>query len=334
MNASFSSSDPAAEETAALWAARLDGSELSASDRTALSVWLAAHPANRGLLSSYCQFSADLEQPLATLVQTGAVQMPSASPQTRRGGRWKLFSGFAIVAMAAAVVLAVWVAQPHTQFNSIATALAQRQSITLSDGTRVDLNAYTHLEVAISSFERRVRLAGGEAYFAVHKDPARPFIIETPAGSVRVTGTTFNVRADEASALEVTVVEGSVQVRPGDSGTLTSPPILLGARDKLSSSPTGVSVKALSAAALEDTLAWRRGEIVFDGVPLRDGLARFARYHGRAMTATDSAAKLLLGGRYSLDDPKGFFTALEEVLQVRVVTEANGGVRVSLRDEP
>src|SRR5690606_22171746 len=161
----------------------------------------------------------------------------------------------------------------------IATAVAQRQSITLSDGTKVDLNAHTRLEVAISASERRVRLAAGEAFFEVQKDPARPFIIETPTGSVRVTGTTFNVRSDAASSLEVTVVEGSVQVRTGGESSSSSPPVSLGAGDRLSSGRTGVSVKALSDAAIADTLAWRQGQIVFDGVPLRQALARFSHYH-------------------------------------------------------
>ena len=55
---------PAAEEQASLWAARLDGSVLSATDRLALDAWLAEDPAHRSLLSHYCQFSADLEQQL------------------------------------------------------------------------------------------------------------------------------------------------------------------------------------------------------------------------------------------------------------------------------
>src|SRR5690606_5273789 len=125
---------------------------------------------------------------------------PAAAPASAfKRSRLKLFTGSAIAAMAAAIMFAVWIAQPQTQFNEIATAVAQRQSITLSDGTKVDLNAHTRLEVATSASERRVRLAAGEAFFEVQRDPARPFIIETPAGSVRVTGTTFNVRSDAAS---------------------------------------------------------------------------------------------------------------------------------------
>ena len=144
MNPSFSKSNPAAEETAALWAARLDGSELSASDRAELDEWLAADPAHRGLLSGYSQFSADLERPLASLVESGAVQMPgaAASASSQKRSRLKLFTGSALAAIAAAIMFAVWIAQPQTQFNEIATAIAQRQSITLSDGTRVDLNAH------------------------------------------------------------------------------------------------------------------------------------------------------------------------------------------------
>lgn len=332
MNASLSS-DPHADETAALWAARLDGAELSIADRNALNTWLSAHPSHRTLLSSYCQFSADLEQPLLALVESGAVAMPVPVAPSRRASKWKLFLGTTLVASAAAIALAVWIAQPRTQIDQIATALAQRQSVTLSDGTRVDLNAHTSIQVDLSRSERRVKLLVGEAFFAVHKDPARPFIIQTPGGSVRVTGTTFNVRAAGASTLEVTVVEGSVQVRPGDSGSLANPPVLLGAGDKLSSNVQGVSVKSLSDRAVADATAWRKGEIVFDGVPLSEALQRYAQYHGRTITVTDSAAQLQLGGRYSLDDFNGFLASLKDALPIKASSEPDGAVRVSLSDE-
>ena len=44
----------------------------------------------------------------------------------------------------------------------------------------------------------RRTLAAGEAFFQVAKDSARPFFVETAAGSVRVTGTQFNVRTAPA----------------------------------------------------------------------------------------------------------------------------------------
>jgi transmembrane sensor len=332
MNNPLCHPDPIADEQASLWAARLDGSVLSPADHHALNAWLAESPAHRGLLSRYCQFSADLEQQLSALVDAGAIAMP---PQNALGRRRRYLPWLTATALAAAaaVAIVVWLNRPGTQSENLATSVAQRQSLTLADGTRVELNARTSLRIDITRGERRVQLAGGEAFFVVSKNKARPFIVDTPAGSVGVTGTTFGVCTETASALEVTVVEGSVLVRPGEAGGRPVAPVSLNAGDRLSSGPQGVSVQALSAKALEDAMAWRQGQIVFDGVPLREALARFARYHGRGITTTAGAAELRLGGRFSLDDLDGFFAALEQVLPVRVTRDLSGNVQVGMRDE-
>jgi transmembrane sensor len=95
-----------------------------------------------------------------------------------------------------------------------------------------------------------------------------------------------------------------------------------------------VSLRPLSAGALDDALAWREGMIVFDGVPLSEALARMARYHGRSITATPGAAVLSLGARMRMDNLDNFFADLVKFLpQVRVARDANGGARVSLRSE-
>lgn len=332
MNTSSPHFTPALEKQAARWAARLDGSVLSARDRIALDAWLAASPVHRDLLSRYCQFSADLEQQLPPLVAAGAVTLPVPAP---RRSAWLKWAAVATLAAAAAVVVALTlpVAPRQSQFNTIATPAAQRQALTLVDGTRVELNAHTSLQIALTPTERRVRLTDGEAFFAVSKDPARPFIVETPAGTVRVTGTQFNVRAETARPFEVTVVEGSVQVRPGNLADHGETPITLTAGDRLAAGAQGVAVQALTGPALDDALAWRHGQIVFAGTPLSEALGRFARYHGRGITATPAAAALTLGGRYSLDDLDGFFSSLEEVLDVRVTRNLSGLVQVSMRDE-
>ncbi|MGA2446513.1 MAG: FecR domain-containing protein [Opitutaceae bacterium] len=335
MNSNPQCLDPAAEEQAALWAAQLDGSTLTAADRTALDVWLAQHPVHRTLLSRYCQFSADLEQLLPVLVATGGVEMPpDAAP--RRAHRWLAWgTGAGLAAAAAAVALVAWLGRPQTQSENLATPAAQRRALTLVDGTRVELDAQTSLRIDIDAKERRVRLASGEAFFAVHQDATRPFIVETPAGSVQVTGTQFAVRADSPAAFEVTVLEGSVQARPDDANGRPTAPVLLHAGEQLSAGPAGVQVHALTPATLDDALAWRQGRIVFAGMPLREALARYARYNGCGITVAPDAADLpvSLGGRYSLDDLDGFLAQLEMSLPVRVTRSLNGTVQVSLRPE-
>lgn len=327
MNTPSQPFDPAADERAALWAARLDGSALSAEDRAELDAWLAASPAHRALLSQYCQFSADLEQHLPALVASGAVSMPAiASPARRRLTSWRALWVGGFLGAAAAIALSVHLSSPATESRNLATAVAQRQALTLSDGSRIELNAHTTLRVELGREERRVRLAQGQAFFAVAKDPARPFIVETPSGSVRVTGTSFDVRTESASPFEVTVVEGSVQVRSGAAA-----PVALGALDAFSITPAGAALEALSPSTLADRLAWREGRVVFNDTPLHEALARFSRYHGRNLTAAPAVADLRIGGRFSLDDLEGFFTALEAIHPVQILRDPDGSIQVTAR---
>ncbi len=329
MNKPVSKFSSKAEDQAALWAARIEGSELSVEQRRDLDRWLAEDPGHRNLLSDYCQLSADLEVQLPALVAAGAFASEPAPTKTASPLRVVWFSGGAMAA-AAALVFTFWIVKPVAP-RELATTAGQRQSVMLPDGSHVDLNANTRLRFENRSHERHVVLSEGEAYFMVTKDKSRPFIVETTEGSVRVTGTMFDVKAARADQLTVTVTEGSVQVRV--SADASGKPSMLHPGDQLSALGAIVSHSVLSKSALADTTAWREGQVVFDGVPLSEALARFAAYHSRAITATSGAAALKLGGRFNLDDLDGFLTALEEVLPVKVSREANGAVHVSLRNE-
>ena len=323
--------DPNAEEQAALWAARLDGDSLDRAQRTELDAWLAEKPAHRTLLSQYCQFSADLETHVPALVSAGAVAMPAPAARRFRFNL-RMFTGLALAA-AGAVAITFTVIRPSTPVQHFAKASAQRGAETLSDGTRVELNANTSLLFENRKDERRVRLAGGEALFAVTKDPTRPFSVDTPAGMVRVTGTTFNVRVDAATRLlEVTVIEGSVDVRSASEPPSAAPaPEPLGAGDHYSSR-SGIT-RALASSELDDTLAWRQGKIVFYDTPLAEALTRFAQYHGRAIHVAPDIANDRVGGRHALDDLKGFLAGLELALPRIVIHDdkLSGAVTVSRR---
>lgn len=328
--------NPAAEEQASLWAARLEGANLSASDRAALEAWLAEDAGHRALLSNYCQFSADLEVSLPALVDAGAIAMPGPKRARAQAAFPKIAA--TLGALAAALVLGFWAVKPAARLENFAAPPGQRQAFTLADGTRVELNAHTNLQFTERAGERHARLVEGEAFFVVSKNKARPFIVETPSGSVRVTGTTFDVRTD-AAALDVTVIEGSVQVQPGAvTGAREATSIALGAGDRLSAAAgVGVTTARLSPEALDDALAWRQGIVVFVAEPLDAALARFARYHGRSIQVSPAAAKLPVSGRYSLDDLAGFLTAIEESPSLpaglRTVKEPDGILRVGLRTE-
>jgi len=126
-----------------------------------------------------------------------------------------------------------------------------------------------------------------------------------------VTGTTFNVLAESPAALDVTVVEGSVQVRPsataGGSTASADAPAALKAGDHLRArAASGVTVEKLSDTALADTLAWRQGKIVFDDVPLSEASLASPTItvaHRRLARGRATSHQL----RFSLDDLDGFF---------------------------
>jgi transmembrane sensor len=335
MNPSRKTFDPETEDQASLWAARLEGTRLTAAERSELDAWLAGEPERRVALAQFCQLSARLDRLVPALVEAGSIEVREAEPPMRRGfNPWKVAT--AGLATAALAVGLFWFEGRGAGPETISTPAGQRQSFTLADGSRVELNANTSIFVENGKSERRIRLANGEAFFVVSRDKARPFIVETPAGSVQVTGTIFNVLTEAASQLDVTVVEGSVQVSTGESGGSTpAGPVLLHPGERLSSAQGGVALSNLSASELEDALAWRQGKIVCDGMQLAEALARFGHYHGIAITATPGAEVLRVGGRYSLDDLDGFLAQLEQVVKkVHVDRLASGAVRVRLLTEP
>jgi transmembrane sensor len=334
MNRPTPISDPGTEEQASLWAVRLECSDLSASDRAELDQWLAADPARRTVLSRYCSLSARLDRVVPELAAAGAFEAPGR-PRAERVG-WSAWKVLGAGLVAAALTLSiVWYGRSSGRPEKIAAATGERRTFTLSDGSKVELNANTSIMVENGSRERRVHLDSGEAFFVVSKDKSRPFIVETPAGSVRVTGTRFNVLSESVSQLDVTVEEGTVQVRPGEGSDVSSPnPYILTAGDKLSVQPGGTRLQPLSSGEIEDALAWRNGQIVGVNMPLSEVLARFAHYHGVSIRVSAGAANSGIGGRYNLDDLDGFLTQLPQVISVRVKHEAGGSIAVSLLSEP
>ncbi|MFI5337821.1 MAG: FecR/PupR family sigma factor regulator, partial [Opitutales bacterium] len=101
--------DSRTEDQASLWAARLDGSILSADDRMALDAWLAAHPTHRTLLSAYCQFSADLEQQVPLLEGLRDVSEETRTVNTTARPnpwlRWPALAGATLTAAAAVALV-------------------------------------------------------------------------------------------------------------------------------------------------------------------------------------------------------------------------------------
>lgn len=310
------------DDTAARWAWRLSSGPLTAVEASSLADWLGSDPANASRLDSFREIHASLTEAVPAMVRAG--ELPDFStPKVIHSPR-ALFRRFAAgAAFAAALVLgAFWYVGRPEPFVTVA---AQRSSVTFADGSHVDLNARTSLAVQLRGAERHVRLNMGEAYFAVAHD-GRPFFVETAAGTVRVTGTAFNVRSPGSGQLEVTVLEGSVVVTP-TAGRLQP----LSPQEQLSIDGGKVTSRKLSPGSAQDVIAWREGRLVCEGEPLALAVQAFARYHGREISLAPELAALELGGRFKLDELDDFLDGIEVALPVRVLRSPGGPIRIVAR---
>jgi ferric-dicitrate binding protein FerR (iron transport regulator) len=99
-------------------------------------------------------------------------------------------------------------------YTTYSTQKGERKTITLPDGSAVNLNAASTIQVASDfGISNRKVLLLGEAFFQVSKDKSRPFIIKTNKIQTRVVGTSFNINAyPDENTISVAVNTGKVQV--------------------------------------------------------------------------------------------------------------------------
>jgi transmembrane sensor len=236
-------------------------------------------------------------------------------------------------ALLAVLVAVLWVAPWLRDTAEMGTA-GRRQTFSLADGSSMDLNARSSAHTDFRYGRRIVRLDRGEAFFSVVKDPKHPFVVETPAGSVRVTGTHFNVQLISGHEAVVALVEGAVTVTPASGAeppnhSLSMAPIHLVPGQVFDSSRP--ELRTLSAAEMGELLAWRQGRLVLDGLTLAEVAARLGAYHGREITVAPDVAGLRPGGAFPIDDLGAFLSALESALSVRVVERSDGSYRIVSR---
>lgn len=89
------------------------------------------------------------------------------------------------------------------------------KKIVLPDSSTVRLNKGAKLSYSnvFNQTERKVNLTG-EAYFEVHRDVSKPFIIQSGRIETKVLGTSFNIDAShEKENISVTVLTGKVAVK-------------------------------------------------------------------------------------------------------------------------
>lgn len=202
---------------------------------------------------------------------------------------------------------------PETWLADHRTGIGGHRSVILEDGSRLELDAATGVDVAFSAQTRRLILRSGAIHVAVSPDPARPFEVEAAGGATKALGTAFDVRSDGRD-VRVVVTEHAVQVTYPDGNDA---PVRVAAGEQIAYGPAHGLGQAGEAAV--SATAWHRGRLVFDGMPLGAVVAEMERYRPGLILIADSDLRALpVTGVFDTHDGEGLLDAIAAILPVKV----------------
>lgn len=179
------------------------------------NLWEAAHPA-------FDPKRIDTDAALRKVLAKRTQPPQAAAPRPTLTDRFRHIAAVLFIPLLTASLFFAWKAANRTgetiAFNEVTAPYGTMTRIVLPDSSRVWINTGSSLEYP-SRFrageQRTVRMTG-EAYFEVHADEKRPFVVEVGGLSVTAKGTAFNINAyDKLRETVVTLVSGKVDVAAG-----------------------------------------------------------------------------------------------------------------------
>ena len=338
--ADHSSSDDAIETAAAEWLVERDAG-FAPGRASAFAAWCAADPRHEAaVLRTECALDLIGEMPAirAPLTARLAEETKIVRPAFFRVPGWS--AGLAAALTLAAVVWWTF-PSPAPATQHYATAPTRQQQVALVDGSVMNLNVSTDVQVALTPAARRVTLTAGEAHFAVAHDTARPFIVTAGGVSIRAVGTAFSVRLGE-HGVEVLVTEGKVEITRDDADSTPAPalpaahPLLVAGERTLiarDTTPADAQVERVSTDALQAAVRWHSQVMTFTNLPLHDAVTLFNRRNTQQLILADAAlGERKIGGTFAADQVEAFVRLLAQDGDITV--ERRAATEIVLRRAP
>ena len=308
-------------EAAAQWCMRLHEPDCTDQERKAFTVWLNADPLHAfeyEAMQDIWEVSEHLPKPEPVGSQVLAlVQRP-------RQPAWQKLAIAAAITLLTVPVAAYsgwelgWVPNAYEHVQADTTL----RTVTLPDGSEIELNLGTELTYANYKDQRRVTLSKGEAFFKVSHDATHPFVVQAAEGRVRVTGTQFNVWMYE-DQVKVTLLEGSVLVTSNKKLSGDGLRLEPGMQARYKAGDYAAQISQTYANSPD--LAWRNGKLVLDNLTLADALPLINRYLSTPLVLADRATGALrVGGVFNTKEINSLVTSLPKVLPVYLTLSQDG----------
>lgn len=258
--------------------------------------WLEADPAHAEAYDQITMESAALSPERIETVLPEPGNDPVVIPFRRPHAwlRWGGVGGGGLVAAAAAAWLAFMPAAVTPDSYTIETQPGMHHSVTLADGTRVEMNGGTRL-VLDRNQPRTAMLERGEAVFHVVHHANNPFEVRSGGVTLRDVGTVFNV-ARSGSSLRVAVAEGSVLYQPDHEAVPLTQGMALAMRD-------GEDRVTLTHVDAQNVGGWSDGHLDFRDAALTTVVEDVSRSTGAHVTVAPELAGRQFTGTLRLDRP-------------------------------
>lgn len=312
---------------AAEWHFRLREAGADPAASTACAAWRAADPRHEAAWAKAERIAGSF----AGL--PGAIALPALDRRLRPNARRQAVKALAALLVAAPAGWLAWHSQPARQLLAgERTASGERRQITLADGSRVHLNSATAVDVEFDEKRRVLRLQRGEIFIDTAVDPqlaaglpARPFVVETDAGSIRALGTRFLVRQDDTHS-RVAVYQGAVEIRPRRA---VDRQLRLDAGEQAS---FAADTAGPLAAADPRAADWRDGRLFVREMRLADFAAELGRHRPGLLRCDPAVGEQRISGAFELADTDAILASLPEALPVKVVYRSRYWVTLTAPD--
>jgi transmembrane sensor len=346
--ASPDSTAQTAGEAAAQWLMREKAGRLAEPERAQLADWLDADPEHRAAYERACAAWEGVGRVAAHHAVRHMRDAALAAKPVRRFRGWQWLSAAAVVGV---LVAAGWLFTAHRQpsiqsvsasaagdsamqIHHYQTAVGERSTVTLQDGSTVVLNTDSTVEVDFTPHERRVRLSRGQALFEVARNPSRAFVVL--AGDRRVTalGTAFDVRLDR-DRVRVVLVEGRVAVDmaapPEANDAASSPSRLELEPGEQLVAQTGAPA-TVQSANIERLTSWKSGRLIFQDESLDSAVAEVNRYIREPLRVDDPrVAALRVSGVFRIAEVNRFAASMTELYPLEAHRQPDGSILLERR---
>lgn len=291
-------------ETAASWYVQFQADPPTLTEQKAWQLWIDSDPAH---LAAWNQME-QLQRHLGTLPQDLKRRALNTGQQRRQVLKFLL--------LAAGTGFVGWNVQQRTSLGDVwadyKTGVGQRRNITLADGSQIQLNTGTAIDVSFDAAQRLIRLRSGEILIQTGKlGDQRPFFVETRNGRIQALGTRFSVHQLSVST-RVGVLEDRVSVQPADLSTTA---IILKAGEGADFDSRHIG---LIHPFKSSEVAWTNGQLIVLNARLGEVIDELGRYRSGVLHCDTRARDLRVSGTFRLDSTDAVLANLQASLPIKV----------------